>query len=84
MFEGILLANNVDPDQTPHHVASDLGLHRLPMTFYGFQGKNGLTKTFHSGADSDADAGITTIALLYFCAWMDGFAILRPLVSSLV
>ena len=28
----ILLANNVDPDQMPHHVASDLGLHCLPMT----------------------------------------------------
>ena len=27
-----LLANNVDPDQMPHHVASDLGLHCLPMT----------------------------------------------------
>ena len=28
----ILLANNVNPDQTPHYVAPDLGLHRLPMT----------------------------------------------------
>ena len=27
----ILLANNVDPDQTPH-VASDLGLHCLSIT----------------------------------------------------
>ena len=27
-----MLANNVDPDQTPHYVASDLGLHCLPMT----------------------------------------------------
>ena len=25
----ILLANNVGPDQTPHDVASDLGLHCL-------------------------------------------------------
>ena len=25
----ILLANNVDPDQTPHYVASDLSLHCL-------------------------------------------------------
>ena len=24
--------NNVDPDQMPHYVASDLGLHCLPMT----------------------------------------------------
>ena len=23
---------NVGPDQTPHHVASDLGLHCLPLT----------------------------------------------------
>ena len=29
----ILLANNVDPDQTPHYVASVQGLHCLPMTF---------------------------------------------------
>ena len=25
-----MLANNVDPDQMPHYVASDLGLHCLP------------------------------------------------------
>ena len=31
LFE-ILFANNVDPDQMPHYVASDLGLHCLPMT----------------------------------------------------
>ena len=44
IFDGkILLANNVDPDKTPHNVASDLGLHCLPMTFYGFPGKNGLS-----------------------------------------
>ena len=40
----IVLANNVDPDQTPHDVASDLGLHYSPMTLYGFQGKNGLNE----------------------------------------
>ena len=33
-----LLANNVDPDQTPHNVASELGLRCM----YGFPGKNGL------------------------------------------
>ena len=39
----ILLANNVDPDQTPHFVASDLGLHCLTFdTFTGFPGKTGL------------------------------------------
>ena len=39
----ILLADTVDPDQTPHYVASDLGLHCLPMTFFiGFPGQNGL------------------------------------------
>ena len=27
-----MLANNVDPDQMPHYVASDLGLYCLPMT----------------------------------------------------
>ena len=37
-----LLANTVDSNQMPNYVASDLGLHCLPMTFYGFPGKNGL------------------------------------------
>ena len=37
IFDGIiLLANNVDPDQMPHYVASDLGLHCLPMTLLWF------------------------------------------------
>ena len=36
-----LLANNVDPDQMPHHVTSDLGLHFDP--FYKFRSKKGLT-----------------------------------------
>ena len=31
-FYSILLANSVDPDQMPHNVASDLGLHFLFMT----------------------------------------------------
>ena len=34
----ILLASNVGPDQMPHYVASDLGLHCLLMSnFSGFQ-----------------------------------------------
>ena len=28
----ILKANSGDPDQTPHYVVSDLGLHCLPMS----------------------------------------------------
>ena len=33
IFDGKnLLTNNVDPDQTPHYMASDLGLHCLHMT----------------------------------------------------
>ena len=33
-----MLANNVEHDQTPHNVASDLGLHCLPLTLSkGFQ-----------------------------------------------
>ena len=33
IFDGIiLLANNLDPDQTPHFVVPDVGLHCLPMT----------------------------------------------------
>ena len=43
IFDGkTLLANNVGPDQMPDCVASDLGLHCLPMPFYRFPGKNGL------------------------------------------
>ena len=34
-----MLANNEDFDQMPHYVASGLGLHCLPMVFYGFPGK---------------------------------------------
>ena len=28
-------ANSIDPDQTPHFVASDLGLHCLPVVLLG-------------------------------------------------
>ena len=40
----ILNANSVDPDQTPRYVASELGLHCLPLGlhFYGTLGINGL------------------------------------------
>ena len=31
IFHKILLANTVDPDQTPYYVASDLGLLCLPV-----------------------------------------------------
>ena len=30
-----LFANSGDPDQMPHSVASDLGLHCLPITLLG-------------------------------------------------
>ena len=30
----ILNANSVDPDQTPHSAASDLGLHCLPVSLF--------------------------------------------------
>ena len=40
----ILSANNVAPDQTPRHVASNLSLHCLPITFYRFSGKNALER----------------------------------------
>ena len=32
IFDGKCVAYNVDPDQMPHYVASDLGLHCLPKT----------------------------------------------------
>ena len=37
-----MLANNEDPGQTPHYMASDVGLHCLPMNLLGFPIKNGL------------------------------------------
>ena len=41
-----MLAKNVDPDQMPHYVESDLafdrGLHCLPMTLFPVFSKNGL------------------------------------------
>ena len=39
-------ANAEDADQMPPDVASDLGLHCLPVTLYGLQGKNGLKHDF--------------------------------------
>ena len=41
-----LCANSVDPDQMPHYVASDLGLHCLPVSFYGMLGLNGLNMVY--------------------------------------
>ena len=38
----VVIANSVDPDQTPRCAASDLGLHCLPMS----QGINGLNLMF--------------------------------------
>ena len=37
-----LFANSEDPDQTPRSAASDLGLHCLPIPFYGSLDCNGL------------------------------------------
>ena len=44
------MANNVDPDQMPHSVASDLGLHCLlrPVcpNIYGYHGNFNLVQVF--------------------------------------
>ena len=40
-----MLANNVDPDQMPHDVASDHGIH-----CFGFPNKNDETKIFNREA----------------------------------
>ena len=37
-----LIKRHLDPDQTPHYVASDLDMHCLPMTLLQVPGKNGL------------------------------------------
>ena len=34
MFHGNPVSKNADPDKTPHHVASDLGLHCLPVALF--------------------------------------------------
>ena len=45
LFDGkMLLANSEDPDQTPHYVASDLGLRCFPLTL--FLVSNGSVGTF--------------------------------------
>ena len=49
-MEKVLLANTVDPDQTPLYVASDLGLHCLPMTL--LPGKNVLKKVWEDGSNN--------------------------------
>ena len=40
-----LFANSGDPDQTPRSVASDLGLHCLPVTFLRYPAYNGFKGT---------------------------------------
>ena len=37
-----MLADSVNPDQTQHYVASDLGLHCLFLTLLRVSGKSGL------------------------------------------
>ena len=52
-FDG-KLANTVDPDQTPHYVASDLGSHCLPITlFWGFQVREWVDGSRHVHINSD-------------------------------
>ena len=45
----ILLANSVDPEQTPNYVASNLGLHGLPMALLQVFRKNGLNISYNQG-----------------------------------
>ena len=39
----VFSTNSVDPDHMPHSVASDLGLHILPVTLFGASRLNCLT-----------------------------------------
>ena len=41
-----VFANSGIPDQMPHSVASDLGLHCLPITLYRISRPNGLKSHF--------------------------------------
>ena len=41
-----LFANSGEPDQMPHSVASDLGLHCLPATFFGISRLKCITGNF--------------------------------------
>ena len=44
-----MVANNTGPDQMPHHVASDMGLHCLPMILLQATRQNGLSvQTFRT------------------------------------
>ena len=40
-----LFANSGDPDQMPRSVASDLGLHCLPITLLGVSSYNGFNQS---------------------------------------
>ena len=47
----VQLANTEDPNQMPHYVASDLGLHCLPMTLLPDKnglGENGFSQSLRS------------------------------------
>ena len=45
LASSIFEANSEDPDQMPHNVASDLGLHCLPMTLLRIGGQTILNLT---------------------------------------
>ena len=53
-----LNANNVDPDQSPRSVASDVGLHRLPMSYlWDARLKWVQTNTMYEGLDKKQMTG---------------------------
>ena len=49
------LAKSGDPDQMPHYVASDLGLHFLPIPLQEFPVKNGCSAVQCWSPDNDRD-----------------------------
>ena len=55
-----LFANSEDPDQMPHSVASDLGLHCLPITLLGVYGLQRVKEKKFATA-TGSDKGMTKI-----------------------
>ena len=58
-----VMTNSLDPDQTPHNAASDLGLHCLQMSLRGMLDNNGLMGQAYFIIDEHVRKGL----LVIFC-----------------
>ena len=67
--------SNVDPEQMPHYVASNLSLHCWPITLLRFPGKNGLRvdppfEGFHvPGKQTESHKSCFSLTVIFFHQW---------------